>query len=781
MNAIYTDLHIHTSENADKLNSNYDVDTLIKHIKAYSGVECTDILISLTDHNVVNKNAYTKLINSSDINVLLGVELHVRNYPKCKPYHCHIYFDISRDCILENIDSINGILKTLYKNKCMVTVDDCIPSLEEISKSFDKYDYLMLPHGGQSHCTFDKSFPRDKDISFDTALERNIYYNQFDGFTSRSNEGVEETESYFKKLGISSFINLITCTDNYDPNKYPASKNGNTEDFLPTWINSKPTFQGLRLALSEKTRLYYQKMQPKFIADYIKHVELKKELIDINIDLTPGLNVIIGGSSSGKTLLMDSIYNSINNSFTQDNTYQKFHVDSIKVDNPAGNTPHYINQNYIIKLIDEKSEEGIENIDIIRNTFLSKDNLDKKANAELKKLESTINDLFNAVSNIELIQKNIRNIKHFPRFLSKSDLKTNYFDIWVPNQNVQNITSIDEVEMQSWDEQFEQILKVAETNPFIDYYKIDQSIKSIRNELLLAKKKGKISADVIETIRIYKDQFDKQENREKTDAASKKIEFEQLLALISDYKRNYNLFKKSLQKIKQFSFRYISDPIKSNGHTLSIESNFVLNETIILDAINTVLSSNNKIIHLSEMTPESLFTDKIDGRKKKNIAHSIYNKIQKENKRKYVITTKDNKNFDSLSPGWKTAVLLDLILGYSKDNAPVFIDQPEDNLATSYINGDLVNAIKKCKEKKQLLIISHNTTIPMLADAQNIILCKNINGKILIRSGAMEDSIDGKKNIDSIAEITDGGKASVKKRVKKYNLKSFREGESNEN
>ena len=360
-------------------------------------------------------------------------------------------------------------------------------------------------------------------------------------------------------------------------------------------------------------------------------------------------------------------------------------------------------------------------------------------------------------------------------------MKTNYFDIWVPNQNVQNITSIDEVEMQSWDEQFEQILKIAETNPFIDYYRIDQSIKSIRDELLLAKKKEKISANVIETIRTYKNQFDKQENREKTDAASKKIEFEQLLALISDYKKNYNLFKNSLQKIKQFSFRYISDPIKSNGHTLSIESNFVLNETIILDAINTVLSSNNKIIHLSEMTPESLFTDKIDGRKKKNIAHSIYNKIQKENKRKYVITTKDNKNFDSLSPGWKTAVLLDLILGYSKDNAPVFIDQPEDNLATSYINGDLVNAIKKCKEKKQLLIISHNATIPMLADAQNIILCKNINGKILIRSGAMEDSIDGKKNIDSIAEITDGGKASVKKRVKKYNLKSFREGESNEN
>ena len=75
----------------------------------------------------------------------------------------------------------------------------------------------------------------------------------------------------------------------------------------------------------------------------------------------------------------------------------------------------------------------------------------------------------------------------------------------------------------------------------------------------------------------------------------------------------------------------------------------------------------------------------------------------------------------------------------------------------------------------ELIIISHNATIPMLADAQNIILCRNMNGKIVIRSGAMEDSIDGKRVIDSIAEITDGGKASVKKRVKKYNLKSFKE------
>jgi predicted ATP-dependent endonuclease of OLD family len=69
-------------------------------------------------------------------------------------------------------------------------------------------------------------------------------------------------------------------------------------------------------------------------------------------------------------------------------------------------------------------------------------------------------------------------------------------------------------------------------------------------------------------------------------------------------------------------------------------------------------------------------------------------------------------------------VLLDLILGYEKDIAPLIIDQPEDNLATSYINRGLIKAIKKIKSKKQVILVSHNATIPMLGDAQNICRCK---------------------------------------------------------
>lgn len=152
-------------------------------------------------------------------------------------------------------------------------------------------------------------------------------------------------------------------------------------------------------------------------------------------------------------------------------------------------------------------------------------------------------------------------------------------------------------------------------------------------------------------------------------------------------------------------------------------------------------------------------------------------KFRKMNQKRYKIITANGEDFDTLSPGWKSAVIIDLILGYDKDNAPIIIDQPEDNLATTYINKNLIEIIKKMKTKKQIILVSHNATIPMLGDAQNVVLCENINGKIKIRSAPLEGSIDEKSIVDYIAEVTDGGKPSIKKRVKKYNLKSFQEEE----
>ena len=139
-----------------------------------------------------------------------------------------------------------------------------------------------------------------------------------------------------------------------------------------------------------------------------------------------------------------------------------------------------------------------------------------------------------------------------------------------------------------------------------------------------------------------------------------------------------------------------------------------MDKDVVLNVFNYMLKSGKKIICFDDIRPQCLYESSFS----KDLIDRVYNEFVAMNKTVYKITTKDSKDFESLSAGWKTSVLWDLILGYDKDIAPIIIDQPEDNLATKYINDGLVEAIKK---NKQIILVSHNATIPMMGDAQQII------------------------------------------------------------
>lgn len=256
MKATYVDIHIHTSENPNDLASDYDVSELLCKVRKIAGDN--PILLSLTDHNTVNKFAYMNLLKE-DVSVVLGVELHIKKYSDAPPYHCHIIFNT--EITEEIIDNINEKLDKLYPDKVVTDEDENTPNIEMIINAFDSHDFLLLPHGGQSHRTFDKA--TSKKTKFDTSMEQSIYHNHFDGFTSRSSTGIENTKAYFKRIGIHEFVNLITCTDNYNPKIYPKTKAKNAEEFTPTWMLAEASFDSLRLSLSEESRLYYSTEPPQ--------------------------------------------------------------------------------------------------------------------------------------------------------------------------------------------------------------------------------------------------------------------------------------------------------------------------------------------------------------------------------------------------------------------------------------------------------------------------------------------------------------------------------------
>ena len=101
-----------------------------------------------------------------------------------------------------------------------------------------------------------------------------------------------------------------------------------------------------------------------------------------------------------------------------------------------------------------------------------------------------------------------------------------------------------------------------------------------------------------------------------------------------------------------------------------------------------------------------------------------------------------NKKISLLSPGEKGALLIIFYLLLDKDNIPLIIDQPEENLDNESIFKILTHFLKKTKKKRQLIIVTHNPNLAIVGDAEQIIYVgidkKNYN-KFRFESGAIEN------------------------------------------
>ncbi|MBO5349238.1 MAG: ATPase [Clostridia bacterium] len=774
MDATYVDLHIHTSENADKLNKNYNIETLLNKITETSkGHKC---LISLTDHNTINKEAYLELLEkkSDNISVVLGTELHIRNYEGKPAYHCHIYFDV--DEISENvINDINSILNYKYPIKMVEKRDKSIPKIEEIINIFEDYDFILIPHGGQGHATFDTSISKDRKC--DDTIERTIYYNQIEGFSARSNSGLEETKKYLKRLGISDFVNLITGTDNYDPTKYPEPKSDKAEKFIPTWIYTTPNFKGLRLALSEASRIEYA--DEPTIDDYsiIENIELKNEKIEINTKLTQGLNVIIGESSSGKSLFVDSIYKKITNKVDECEYEEDFEISKMKIEDGLGAEPYYIEQNFIAKAIRNRNE--LNTIPIIKDLFPEEEYNQNAIEVQLTQIKKNLNNLVKSIKKVESSYDKIKKVPSINNLLTKGEVSENHIQLFEVSDDVLEKIKYTKEDLATDIKQIKEIKNNLIKNPL--YQGNINNFDEIIKELMELNKKYKFEEKIRKIINKYIKKYDIQIRKTNSNNSNSIKNKQTLIKSIASYISGTNEFYKHLQELLKIDYEIKSIEREFEGNKLYIINNLKISEEILLDSIKTYINNRKvKISTLSSLKPKDLFKENFVKNKAasyEEFTNNIYNDIASKDKKTYKVIDYNGNDFDKLSPGWKTAIILDIMLKYDDDNAPLIIDQPEDNLANSYINGGLIDTLKRAKLNKQILIVSHNATIPMLGDAQNIVLCRNEGNKIRIVSEKLEGDIDGKPVIDYIAEITDGGKKAIKKRFKKYNFKKYKEEE----
>lgn len=124
-------------------------------------------------------------------------------------------------------------------------------------------------------------------------------------------------------------------------------------------------------------------------------------------------------------------------------------------------------------------------------------------------------------------------------------------------------------------------------------------------------------------------------------------------------------------------------------------------------------------------------------------------------------------SLEELSPGERGIVLLIFYLALSKESKPIIIDQPEDNLDNQSIYSKLVPCICRAKQKRQVIIVTHNPNIAVACDAEQIIFChKDPNtNQIEYVSGAIEDS----SMLGHVIDVLEGTRPAFDLRRCKYN------------
>jgi DNA repair exonuclease SbcCD ATPase subunit len=117
-----------------------------------------------------------------------------------------------------------------------------------------------------------------------------------------------------------------------------------------------------------------------------------------------------------------------------------------------------------------------------------------------------------------------------------------------------------------------------------------------------------------------------------------------------------------------------------------------------------------------------------------------------------------------LSDGQRHTILLTIAM-LAESNVPLVIDQPEDDLDNAFIFSSIVTTLRAIKERRQVILVTHNANIAVLGDSELILpMCReNDCGKVKDRG-----SIDTGATKRCVLDILEGGTDAFLRRKEMY-------------
>jgi hypothetical protein len=134
----------------------------------------------------------------------------------------------------------------------------------------------------------------------------------------------------------------------------------------------------------------------------------------------------------------------------------------------------------------------------------------------------------------------------------------------------------------------------------------------------------------------------------------------------------------------------------------------------------------------------------------------------------------DGVDIRKLSPGNRGIVLLLLYLALDDaDDRPLIIDQPEENLDPKSIFDELVSLFREAKNKRQVIMVTHNANLVVNTDADQIIVAQvgpHPPGElppITYLSGGLESAHIRK----AVCDILEGGERAFQERARRLRVR----------
>ena len=776
------DLHIHTPASHDYVYADEKNDETLEYKLLLEKFSSSDIdVIAITDHN--NINGYERIIEIlkddeelakklSNKLILPGIEID------CYGSHFLTIFDNNID--IEKIKSFIYICGLNNNDKLEQSADRVTPVLlcEEVYKL---NGIVILAHADTTKGFMQKYFKDKNGSNFDeelsiigTTVQTVLKSKSLLAISINNENNIKIAEGLLHNWKINK-CKIIQSSDSHS-SLYSYEGSGKALGTRICWVKmSSLTYKALQMALKQensKIKYEFPKLEKSvymlgLAANGGFLVNANKSQNDFAIfPFSSELNCLIGARGTGKSTLIEIIKYifSFETYFNEDisdeknkgmfelpltekdlerhiiNRYKKAIIyisceDRIYAiySNPIGfskpNIKIYENDKdtFILKCKCNKiNDKSVNSVIKLRENFKIKVYEQK----ELQEMTSNKNGVTTLIDGLNIISIGTKYLE-YKMLLRKNyqELKTMCTEMFKERLKDKKADWSNDILVQKYDEYYKLYLE------FIELY--EGNINSINEKL-----KGKLELS-------YRIEFDKD------------LLYEMSKTIAIQYERmNGNNYSLEIKMQKDFQ-NFISNNINgcpnllflmfTHNHekiynTLSL-GKYSVSKEAIEKVINMIWNAINQ--DYAVLLPQPIIDFKL------NVNYEI----------------KPQEHFvyrNKLSFGQRTVGALLLIMhGATEigDKLPLIIDQPEDDLDNSYIYHMLVKQFCIVKERKQLLIATHNPNIPVCGEAENILVMES-DGK----NGWIEcyGTVDNSSVAKSVLRILEGDFEAFKRRAEIY-------------